>query len=101
MNAIHARSQLRYWPTRGVRNLDSSPYAPQEKGAALTFHAVASITMDRRESMKTGSPSVPSSRRRLIRARKVTIHRFAEWQNRPATMPPRSLARLLKMLPRH
>jgi hypothetical protein len=51
--------------------------------------------------MKTGSPSVPSSRRRVIRARKVSIHRFAEWQNRPATVPPRSLARLLKMLPRH
>jgi len=37
----------------------------------------------------------------MIRARKVSIHRFAEWQNRPAAVPPRSLARLLKMLPRH
>ena len=51
--------------------------------------------------MKTGSPSVPSSRRRLIRARKVSIHRFAEWQNRPTSVPSRSLARLLKMLVRH
>jgi len=51
--------------------------------------------------MKTGSPSVPSSRRRVIRARKVSIHRFAEWQNRPISPPSRSLARLLKALVRH
>ncbi len=36
MNAIHARSQLRYWPTRGVRNLDSSPYAGKRRDPNLS-----------------------------------------------------------------
>ena len=51
--------------------------------------------------MKTGFPSVPSSRRRsLSRARKLTVDKFAEWQNRPVPQPSRPLVRLVRMLAR-
>lgn len=51
--------------------------------------------------MKTGSPSVPSSRRlRLLRARKLSVLKFAQWQLRPLPQPPLPVIRLIKRLSR-